>query len=336
MTSTRATFASPTRTSHVTVPDVDFGHGTFVLSDHLNPERHGGVSEQLVTEAGRAVRLLPGQTFDALSMFATDPGRAGALLLRNVPVGQLPATPATPTEVLGKSVTSEFSLLTVARALGQPVGYLPEHGGDIVQNIVPVKASQNRQVSTSSRVELLFHTEAAFHPHRPRYLLLLCLRGDPSAATTLSSVRDVLPHLDESVIDVLFQPRFRTRPDESYLSSRSAEGAVGTLGSPMSVFSGHRESPTLVFDADLMVGTDATAQAALETFAQAVADHHTSVVLGAGDLLIVDNTVAVHGRSPFTPRFDGTDRWLQRTFVVADLMPSAVERVGRIIATRFN
>ena len=28
---------------------------------------------------------------------------------------------------------------------------------------------------------LMFHTETAFHPHRPRYLLLLCLRGDPAA-----------------------------------------------------------------------------------------------------------------------------------------------------------
>ncbi|MGE0137021.1 MAG: L-asparagine oxygenase, partial [Ilumatobacteraceae bacterium] len=55
-----------------------------------------------------------------------------------------------------------------------------------------------------------------------------------------------------------------------------------------------------------------------------------------GDLLVVDNTVAVHGRSPFLPRFDGTDRWLQRTFVVSDLLPSAAERTGRVVTTRFG
>ena len=60
------------------------------------------------------------------------------------------------------------------------------------------------------------------------------------------------------------------------------------------------------------------------------------VVLEAGDLLVVDNTVAVHGRSPFVPRFDGTDRWLQRTFVVTDLAPSAAERRGRVIVTEFG
>jgi len=59
------------------------------------------------------------------------------------------------------------------------------------------------------------------------------------------------------------------------------------------------------------------------------------VVYEDDDLLIVDNSVAVHGRSPFRARFDGTDRWLQRSFVVGDLAPSAGERVGRVITTRF-
>jgi L-asparagine oxygenase len=50
---------------------------------------------------------------------------------------------------------------------------------------------------------------------------------------------------------------------------------------------------------------------------------------------VIDNTAAVHGRSPFSPRYDGTDRWLQRAFVVANLAPSAGERSGRVVGTRF-
>jgi L-asparagine oxygenase len=83
------------------------------------------------------------------------------------------------------------------------------------------------------------------------------------------------------------------------------------------------------------VGTDDATSAALNLLGQLVAHHQIGVVLEAGDLLVVDNTVAVHGRSSFTPRFDGTDRWLQRTFVVADLAASANDRVGRVIATEF-
>ena len=104
----------------------------------------------------------------------------------------------------------------------------------------------------------------------------------------------------------------------------------------MAVLSGRRDRPSMVFDADLMVGTDAVADDALRVLAEAVAEHHTSVVLEPGDLLVVDNSAAVHGRSPFTPRFDGTDRWLQRTFVVPDLSASAADRQGRVITTRFG
>lgn len=289
----------------------------------------------LVRAAGHAGRYLPAVVHDALVDFADSPDASGALLVRRVPVGVLPHTPATPTSIVSKDRTSEFHLLTVARRLGQPVGYLPEHGGDLIQNIVPVRGAESRQLSTSSRVELMFHTEAAFHPHRPRYLLLLCLRGDDSAATTLASIREIAPLLDTETLTTLFEPRFRTAADESYLAGRPAHLPAAGLGAPAPVLSGAFDAPHLVFDADLMKGDDDRADRALRTLAEAIAAHHTAVVLEAGDLLIVDNTIAVHGRSPFTPRFDGFDRWLQRTFVVADLAPSAAERSGRIIRTVF-
>jgi L-asparagine oxygenase len=287
--------------------------------------------EAFVSAAGHAARLLPAAIHDALVDFADQPHRSGALLLKGMPIGRLPLTPATPTTPTHKDQTSEFTLLTVARRLGQPVGYEPEHGGDLIQNLVPVQGTETRQVSTSSKVQLMFHTEAAFHPHRPRYLLLLCLRGDPSASTTLSSIHEVLPHLPADVRDTLFQRRFRTAVDESYLHGRS-----NVLGEPMAVLTGDRSLPTMVFDAELMVGTDEAADEALQTLARAVESLQIGVALEAGDLLVVDNAVAVHGRTPFTPRFDGTDRWLQRAMVVSDLRPSAADRQGRIITTVFG
>ena len=287
--------------------------------------------EALIRAAGRAGRLLPAEVYEALVAFADRPGPSGALLLRGLNVGAVPPTPASPTAATGKDLRSEHLLLTVARVLGQPVGYLPEHGGDVVQQIVPTRASSERQVSTSSRVELMFHTEAAFHPHMPRYLLLLCLRGDPAARTTLASIGELLPHLPDHVVGTLFEARFRTAIDESYLHDRQ-----NVLGPCIPVLRGRRDDPSMVFDADLMVGIDADADDALRELSRAIAGRHAAVTLEAGDLLVVDNTVAVHGRSPFAPRFDGTDRWLQRTFVVSDLTPSAADRQGRIIVTRFG
>jgi hypothetical protein len=284
-----------------------------------------------VGAAGRFGRRLPATVFDALVDFADEPHASGALLLRGVPAGDVPATPPTPIGSGTKDFVSEFVLLAIARRLGQPVGYLPELGGRIVQNIVPVQSSADRQISTSSKVELMYHTEAAFHPHRPRYLVLFCLRGDPTAATTLASIREVQHRLPHDVRTTLFEPRFRTAVDESYLGTCS-----NRLGQPTPVLSGPWERPRMVFDADLMVGTDLAAERALRLLGEAVAEHHTAVVLEAGDVLVVDNDVAVHGRTPFAPRFDGTDRWLQRTFVVADLGPSAGERTDRVITTTFD
>jgi L-asparagine oxygenase len=287
--------------------------------------------ERFVRYAGHLARLLPGAVHDALVDLGDAAPQAGALLLRGLPIGMLPPTPASPGSAVAKDRRSELTLLTVARRLGQPVGYAPEHGGDLVQDVVPTPTAVDRQVSTSSRVQLMFHTEAAFHPYRPRYLLLLCLRGDPAAATTLASIHEVLPRLPADVVDTLFEPRFRTAVDESYLHGRR-----NLLGAPMAVLGGRRDRPAMVFDADLMVGTDPAADTALQVLAEAVAAFHTAVILEPGDLLVVDNTAAVHGRTPFTPRFDGTDRWLQRTFVVADLAPSAADRHGRVIITQFG
>jgi Taurine catabolism dioxygenase TauD, TfdA family len=287
------------------------------------------LDEDFVRDAAAAV--LPEAVRGGLRAFAADSGLDGSLLLRGLPVGAIPATPPRPGVATGKDCISEHTLLAVACALGEPIGYVQEHGGGLVQDIVPDRASRDHQVSSSSTVTLAWHTETAFHPHKPRYLLLLCLRGDPQAVTMLCSIKRILLHLDVDTIAVLREPRFRTRPDASFLDG-DGPGAFGPL---QPVLSGSPARPTFTFDEDLMIGTDPDAQSAFETLAQTVRSHATSVVLGAGDLLVVDNHTTVHARSPFPARFDGSDRWLQRTFVVTDLTPSATEREGRIVTTRF-
>lgn len=316
--------------THALPPVIDGGdslQGAFPESlAHVQPG-----SETFVCAAGHAGRLLSPAVHDALVDFADQPHRSGALLIKGMPFGDLPPTPPTPTAPTTKDHVSEFTLLTVARRLGQPVGYEPEHGGDLVQNLVPVAASADRQTSTSSKVDLMFHTEAAFHPHRPRFLLLLCLRGDARATTTLASIHELIPHLSQRTRDVLFQPRFRTAIDESYLHGRQ-----NMLGDPIPVLRGHPDTPSMVFDQDLMVGIDEEADQALQTLGKLVEEFHTGLALEQGDLIVVDNDVAVHGRTSFAPRFDGTDRWLQRCMAVTDLTPSATDRRGRVITTVFG
>ncbi len=286
----------------------------------------------VLDRAERARDLLPRTVHAALRRLRMDPGPAGALLIRGLPVGTLPATPKRPAATPpGKDRASELLLLTVARVLGEPVGYRPEHGGDLVQNLLPVREAAATQTSTSSSVDLEFHTETAFHPHRPRYLLLSCLRGDNRARTLLCSLRALLTELSEPERAILAQPRFRTRVDASF---GGHPGLAPLAAAP--ILRGDPERPTLVFDADLMAGTDPEADAALARLRNLARQLRTAVTLEPGDLLVVDNDACIHGRSAFPARFDGSDRWLQRAFVVEDLAPSAADRHGRIIDTTFT
>lgn len=312
-------------------PDVT-GVGAWTIAAAGTHDPGTATDEDLIALGDAAAASMPAALVDTLEGFAAAPGRSGALLIRDVPIGEVPATPATPTDRFVKDATSEAALLAVARRLGEPVGYQPEHGGRIVQQLVPTRAGAAGQLSTSSSVELMYHTETAFHPHRPRYLALLCLRGDAAAATTLGSIHELLPLLDDAHVAALREPRYRTAVDASFLGT----DLDNVLGDPRPLLEGSDDSPTFVYDADLMVATDPEAQAALDAIGAAVAARHTSVVLEAGDLLVVDNDLAVHGRTVYSPRFDGTDRWLQRTFVVGDLEASRDDRHGRVIVTEFG
>jgi len=254
---------------------------------------------------------------------------AGAVLVRGIDVGDPGPTPAVmhPADL---DTTSARALLGAAARFGDPVGYVQEHGGRVVQNIYPLAESVGQQISTSSDVPLAFHTETAFHPHRSHYLLLLCLRGDPRAATTLCSVEAVVPHLSDAVLTTLGEPRFRTGVD---LSFGRGDGWMTPPGPVLDrAADGTR---TMNYDGELTVGLDTDARDALAALADAVATSFTSVVLVDGDLLVVDNRRAVHGRSEFVARFDGADRWLQRTFVVDDLA-AVTDRRDAVITTQFS
>jgi enduracididine beta-hydroxylase len=59
---------------------------------------------------------------------------------------------------------------------------------------------------------------------------------------------------------------------------------------------------------------------------KAIDEQMTDTVLQAGDVLILDNYRVVHGRKPFSAKFDGADRWLKRLNVTRDLRKSRAAR----------
>ena len=185
-----------------------------------------------------------------------------------------------------------------------------------------MRHKENVQGNVGS-VLLSFHTENAFHPHRPDFVMLLCLRADHDAVAGLRTacVRDVLPHLDELTRVALSSPEYRTQAPPSFGASTSSAPCHAVL-------SGAADDPDLRVDLAATQPLTVRAAAALVQLRDVFDEVAQTVLLSPGDLAVVDNRVTVHGRTAFRPRYDGRDRWLQRTFVAADLRRSREYRPG--------
>lgn len=214
---------------------------------------------------------------------------------------------------------------------GLAYGYKQEQDGAIIQNLFPIKRHEAEQISSSSRVLLEMHTETAFHPYRPEVLALFCIREDPKAGTVYSLLGDILNVLSEQAKEQLRLRNFTTSLDASFRLKSNSNKTIST-----SILSD--DDSTLTFDRDLMVGITKEADLALSDLCNAVEETKKVIYLETGDVLAINNATVVHGRTPFAPRYDGTDRWLKRALIRSTPPPiSDVEVSGtkRVIITDF-
>jgi len=200
---------------------------------------------------------------------------------------------------------------------GKPFGYLQEQVDTVFQQIVPLKSLESVQISASSITELDLHTETAFHPYPPDYVFLLCLRGDPTAFTTYANLEAVLKKIGETTQKVLRQPWYTTRVDASFILNGQEDKSI-----EMPILYGEKQETRIVYDRFLMKGTSIAARRALDELNNAIKSSTKKIALKTGELMIIDNRKTVHGRLPFTPKYDGTDRWLMRTLVRKQLPPN--------------
>lgn len=95
----------------------------------------------------------------------------------------------------------------------------------------------------------------------------------------------------------------------------------------------------MTYDRALMKSVTQAGNRALQAFSDAIEKVKNTVFLKTGEILVINNRTAVHGRTPFKARYDGTDRWLKRAMVSTKLPDwSEIEiREGRwkVVTTRF-
>lgn len=287
------------------------------MADRLRTE-HGKVDNHAWIAAARtAWEDLPGVVRRQIREFRRYSGPSGALVLRGLPVGDhLPDTPSTSDSVQRATSAPAAILAMIACGLGDPVAYAGEKHGALVQDVVPVAGKEEVQGNVGS-VDLKMHNENAFHEHRPDYVMLLCLRPDHErvACLRVASIREALPRLSPDARDVLARSVFRTKQPSSF-------GARVAAAEAHAVLVGDPADPDLRVDFEATTASTADGEKALGELDAALEAASRNIRLLAGDLAVVDNRTAVHGRTSFRPRYDGQDRWLQRTFAVADLRRS--------------
>ncbi|MEV6948652.1 TauD/TfdA family dioxygenase [Streptomyces sp. NPDC051172] len=205
----------------------------------------------------------------------------------------------------------DIALVLVAAQLGRVFGWTDQQDGRIVHNIVPSPGCEELQIGSSSTTPLAWHTEDAFHPDRADLLLLACVRNPDGIGSRLSTVASA--GLSERAVDLLLKPHVVILPDDSY----EDDGAAQQEPIGMSTLWPRNDSLGLRYDPSYarLLTDDAAFRCAYEELGQALEEGSFVVPLSPGDLVIIDNDAAVHGRTAFEPRYDGTDRWLKRILV---------------------
>ncbi|MFJ6854479.1 TauD/TfdA family dioxygenase [Streptomyces sp. NPDC091271] len=247
----------------------------------------------------------------------------GVALVRNLPVdAETGPTPLDGGPGRGKSgFVSEGVLLGLTGLLGEVLGVLTEKGGRLVHDVVPVAGGARTQTNQSSAVFLNFHSDITYDATgrydvaNPDFLVLNCLRGDPSGAavTYYADARDLCRRLDGGALELLRRPLFRLNAPGSY--TRSAAGGAEVLSDPVPVISGTGPYPEIAVSANGVRALDREAEAAFEHLQEVAREVAHAVRLEPGQALLINNRKGIHARSPFEARHDGSDRWLQRTYV---------------------
>jgi L-asparagine oxygenase len=287
--------------------------------------------EAFLDQARTAVtESLPGAIRSALAELRQHRGDA-ALLIRDLPLpDELPPTPGAPFATLDlDAIGTEALLVAVASQLGEPFSYEQWDGGQLVHNKYPIRAHSDVQYG-SNAVEFLLHTETPFRDVSPDFLVLFCVRSDPTgrARTQVADIAEVVARMPADLREILCEPLYAFETDNPVLM---IDGRGVTEPQPIVTQRDSRDVAEYVGD---LVSISPRGEAPLRELGRRLSAVAVDVPLSAGQMLVLDNLRVVHGRNAFQPRYDGTDRWLQRALITNRLLPAGARGQDRLVPDR--
>jgi L-asparagine oxygenase len=281
-------------------------------------------------------RCVPERVRNALIDFKNHGSTTGFLLIKTLPIKEtLESTPLGNNYRIGeKTILSKIQsiLLTV---ISEIISYEAEGYGRLFQDVVPTKSMENQQTSLGSNKELEIHTEQAFSRLRPDILSLSCLRSNHLAKTYTLPIQKIIENMNAEEIDILREPLWNTGVDLSF-KLHGKDFIYGDIRGPFSIIHGTEIDPFLLFDQDLMTGITKESHQMIKKIIDIYGEHRIAHVLQPGEIMFIDNNRAVHGRSPFSPKYDGQDRFLIRCFGVFDYEKSKYARDGHMVRAIYS
>ena len=234
-----------------------------------------------------------------------------------------------------QTLREEIFQCLISSALGEIFGWRTQENGRYLRHIVPIESEKKEQLGGSSDVVLLWHNEEAFHPQRADLISIMCYRNEERASTNLcpTSYLDIPEHYRE----VLSQPRFFIKPDMSHspdnnksehwnLTQAHFNKIFEFLANPehVPVITGAVGQENIRIDEAFMEALpgDQEAQEALNWLYNHMTQRMASVVMEMGDIILIDNRITAHGRSPYVPNYGPKARWLRRVNITTDLRKS--------------
>jgi alpha-ketoglutarate-dependent taurine dioxygenase len=331
-TTTRSLEVPPMSTSVTKPPVVDLSareQQLRALREELPPVPRQDLAAYLATAVERAQQL-PDELAAELDDFRDRGNQEGYLLLTGLPQDvELPTTPtSTPAPLDRRLIAGEAWLALVGGRLGLATGYQELRNGTVYHDVYPSPGAHHLSSETSETL-LEFHTEMAYHRLQPRFVMLACSRADHEgkAATLVASIRNALPLMSQEAVDVLYGSPMPCDLDIAFRGGQDPSPQA-----QVTVLYGDRDDPFLGYDRELLVPQDEVHARALQELSDALDQVTRAVQLNPGQLLVVDNYRTTHARTPFTPRWDGADRWLHRMYIrTRDLVP-AEARAGDVVS----
>jgi L-asparagine oxygenase len=241
----------------------------------------------------------------------------GFLLFKNIPIDtndlKLGKTPETNNTKTGdKTILAKIQSLLI-HYISDMIAYEAEGYGRLFQDIVPIQSMATEQTSVGSNIELEVHVEQAFSNLRPDIISLGCLKGDKDAFTYILPVEKIIENVNKQENKSLFEPLWKTGIDLSFKINGN-EFIEGDIRGPLAILNGSHEDPSLIFDQDLMFGITEESNKIMKKIIDIYYQNRIQHNLQPGEIILLDNNRAIHGRSSFFPKYDGNDRFLVRAF----------------------